>query len=197
MKDRIISLITERKKCFFTIRSVPNINFLVNVVTQHPMAHLQLILICLILTNQVPDQFWRLKVSALITNLGAILRSLSQTTIAKKISAGDFSFETHLLRLTNIEVLQLDDLFAPRSANLKISSKDTISGEISEVLLEVLDETKFAGQRGLSHLFSAMKCVYDSLKSLRGKPKFRQLRLAKQQIREMERGLRYLDFIVN
>ena len=70
-------------------------------------------------------------------------------------------------------------------------------GKIVKVPFLVLDESQFDGHRGVRDLFHAMKSLYDGLKTLRGKPQIRRLRLVKQQRSAMERGLRYLDFIVN
>ena len=218
MKTCIMNLITQRKPCFTNDWQGRKLN---NIGTKHPIAHLQLLAICLILTKQMPKDMAKLQGKAMVANLGQIFhgqKSTATSSIAKSFATGGASFDSHIMTLTVMQYRQLDDLFRPPvppqggKSKLTILSNqdkpigkahgDTLSkrysgNKIVSVPLEILDVTQFQGTRGVEHLFITMNALYQNLNQVRANPAFKRYKSIKLEIRAKERDFRYLDFIVN
>ena len=126
------------------------------------------------------------------------------TSIAKRITEGIATLDSHVLSLTAMEARQLADLFEPSDlAKLKVTSHMT-SKEWSasttqsvSVPFVLLEETTFRGTRGIWHLHGAMRALYDLHRESSAQPLFQKIRALKIERQEKERGLRYLELIVN
>ena len=79
MKEKVIEMITARKTSFGIIRrwkpndeatSVKHNTQLMNIGTVHNIAHLQLLVIMLILTERIPEPFRKLRSATLVSKLG-------------------------------------------------------------------------------------------------------------------------------
>ena len=78
------------------------------------------------------------------------------TSLAKKMTEGVATFDSHVLSLTTVEARQLADLFEPSDPEkLKVKSHMTSkewsasSTQSESVPFVVLDETTFRGTRGI------------------------------------------------
>ena len=78
------------------------------------------------------------------------------TSVAKKITEGIGTFDSHVLSLTTMEARQLADLFEPSDPDkLKVTSHLTSkewsasSTQSESVPFVALDETTFRGTRGI------------------------------------------------
>ena len=72
-----------------------------------------------------------------------------------------------------------------------------MAGSQEIVPFEVLNETHFAGARGIRQLFNAMHTLYESLNLVRANPAVRRLRLVKLERMQKEKTLHFLNVIVS
>ena len=99
----------------------------------------------------------------MVTCLGKILASHAITSLGRKIATGNASFESHVMSISQTEARQLDELFRPpappqgqRSKYAIVSQMNAPNGQNAGmagsqeiVPFEILNETHFAGARGI------------------------------------------------